>query len=99
MTETEYATYEIETLDDFYKIPEDRLDAFLAEFRTYLSQTRELNKTLGEIRAEVESRPGTAPGQLFGNHFTKFVWKDDGKNDQTIRFNVNTEVKKTNESS
>ena len=63
--------YEIEKVQDFLKVPEDRLDACLAEFRDYLEIVRslsELAKITGELLGAKQT--DTTAGCL--------NWCDDG---------------------
>ena len=68
--------YEISTVDDFLKIPPDRLDDFFADFRAFLEVKRELAAYFEFVFALAE-----AEGESFGdavNH-GPFIWIDDGK--------------------
>jgi hypothetical protein len=61
--------YTIEHVSDFLKVPEDRLDACLSDFKEALSCSRLFQATT----------------LLFGEPpLEKFTWIDDGKTDATI---------------
>jgi len=68
--------YEISTVDDFLKIPPDRLDDFFAEFRAFLEVKRELAAYFEFVFTLAE-----AEGESFGNEVNHgpFIWIDDGK--------------------
>lgn len=67
----EAQSYEIRTLDDFLKVPDDRLDACLAEFADAIRIQRRIQSTFDSIGAV----------EIFGKSFT---WIDDGKNNMSI---------------
>ena len=61
--------YEIININDFLKVPEDRVDACLKEFRTFIALMRahgDLTKSLGEFI-----------GVDAGIECKRFVWVDD----------------------
>jgi hypothetical protein len=66
--------YEIKTISDFLKVPGDRLDACLEEFKTGLAMAR-----LIEIMSAGKEHP--AP-------LERFVWIDDEKRNVTVNLTV-----------
>lgn len=70
-------SYEIECLDDFQKVPSNRIAACLSEFADYLEMVRNF-KVLAESVGEMLGVDGALKGQ-------SFVWIDDGKNERTIQ--------------
>jgi hypothetical protein len=76
--------YRIATVQDFLKVPEDRLDECLKEFRDYLDIARsvtELAKAAGELLGakETETEVGC------------FNWCDDGIRNGTLRLETKVE--------
>ncbi len=68
---TEIQEYKITKVEDFLKVPEDRLEACLAEFPTFLAAAKpavELAEAMN-VRDSLEAA---------------YVWIDDGKTDVTI---------------
>lgn len=72
--------YEICTLDDFQKVPEDRLDDCLFEFKTAVNMQR----SMSEIFKAVGEGLGL-PSELINGSMPRFVWIDDGERNATIR--------------
>lgn len=72
--------YRIERVQDFLKVPADRLEECLTEFRAFLATARdikELADTLGKVVGDVPETIVDA-----------FVWIDDGERKGTVRFTV-----------
>lgn len=81
--------YHLKTIEDIVKkIPTDRLDVFLEEFKEYIKTAKnvvEMIKAAGEEVAESAI-----------NHFSfgyEMVWKDDNKKDIGIRVSIDTRKK------
>lgn len=72
MKNKQFPTYEVKTLSDFLKIPPDRLDACLEEFKTALEKAWVLKarKPMGVLL------------------FESFKWIDDGKKEANINVEV-----------
>ena len=66
--------YEIETVLDFLKVPADRLDICLCEFRFFLEIARNLQTAFNNIQGSNLGKP--------------FVWLDDGKRKITVNLEV-----------
>ena len=75
--------YEIQTVADFLKIPEDRQADCLSEFADSLDTARTM--------IEIVKAAGIAAGVDTNPTFGPFIWIDDGKRDQTVE--VRTEMK------
>jgi hypothetical protein len=76
--------YEIKTVQDFLKVPEDRLEECLKEFRDYLDIARSVSKLV------------KATGELLGAKGTEaevgcFNWCDDGIRKGTLRLETKVE--------
>lgn len=69
--------YKIETVADFLKVPEDRLDDCLKEFAAWVVISK--------------SMIGFSDSCGAGLEVIGFTWVDDGKNDITV--NIHTEVR------
>ena len=63
--------YEIRTVEDFAKVPADRLAQCLSEFGAWLRLVREVKEVEGflGVITGTEARLGT----------DRFIWRDDGK--------------------
>jgi hypothetical protein len=72
----EAATYQIETVADFLRVPEDRIADCLAEFADYLTMARGIIEQ-AEIAGEVVGVPVTA-------QIDPFKWVDDGRQKRRI---------------
>lgn len=70
--------YKIESLDDFLKIPADRIKDCLAELGDHLFEMRQTIDNFG-----VEPT---------GNEVKSFTWEDDGKQDLAIKATIGDEV-------
>ena len=82
MQDQQHPQYTIQTVGDFLKVPEDRLDACLEEFKTFLEQGRafmEMANALAGILGADKSQ----------NAVKGFVWIDDGEKNVTIRISPN----------
>ena len=82
MKDQQYPQYTIQTVGDFLKVPEDRLDACLEEFKTFLEQSRSFMKvadTLADLFGADKSQ----------NAVKGFTWIDDGEKNVTIRISPN----------
>jgi hypothetical protein len=64
--------YLIEKLNDFLKVPENRLDDCLAEFKVCLGLIHAVNKKTGVTATDL----------------TKFQWIDDKKYNITVNVNI-----------
>lgn len=64
--------YRIETVADFGKIPADRLDVFLEEFRGILQTQAEIQSMLALVGVPVEAV------------FQTITWIDDGEKNKTL---------------
>lgn len=77
--ENGHLVYEIESLDDFLKIPADRLEDCLADFKVATDMMRHLH----QAAQEVSNNPTI---------YRKFKWIDDGihggASEQSVRFTV-----------
>lgn len=78
MQDPQHPQYTIQTVGDFLKVPEDRLDACLEEFKTFLEQSRSF-LTMADAMADLL---GADKSQ---NAVQGFVWIDDGEKNVTIR--------------
>ena len=73
---SEKPEYRIERVSDFFKVPLDRLDACLSEFKEFIdtgAAVKEMCAIAGEIA-------GVDPEC----EITAFVWRDDGERKATI---------------
>jgi hypothetical protein len=82
MQNQQHPQYIIQTVGDFLKVPEDRLDACLEEFKTFLEQSRAFTKAADTLE------------DLIGGDKSKtvvqsYVWIDDGEKNVTIRISPN----------
>jgi hypothetical protein len=82
MQDQQHPQYTIQTVGDFLKVPEDRLDACLEEFKTFLEQSR----SFMEIANALAGIMGADKSQ---NAVKGFVWIDDGEKNVTIRISPN----------
>ena len=71
MSSSKCSEYEIRTVADFSKVPEDRLSQCLMEFSGWLRLVREAK--------EVEGLLGTMCGVEAKLGTDKFIWRDDRK--------------------
>jgi len=82
MSEPTGETYEIETLEDMVKIPDDRIDAFLKDLKNFLTLgTRVAN--LFEALGQNVTGPEALSMMEWGGTLN---WTDDGKHDHNVRF-------------
>ena len=72
--------YSIAQLDDFLKVPVDRLDDCLTEFRDYLNCLRISAETFQDFAKSMGAKGEVSLGE--------FVWIDDGKRDVTVRLQI-----------
>lgn len=72
--------YKIETIQDFLKVPEDRIDDCLVEFKEFLEMLRAMY-TVAEISAKTLGLDCSNEDLL---RFCAFEWVDDGKRDVEI---------------
>ncbi len=82
MQDQQHPQYTIQTVGDFLKVPEDRLDACLEEFKTFLEQSRsfmEIANVMADLVGADKSK----------NVVKGFVWIDDGEKNVTIRVSPN----------
>ena len=70
--------YRIEGLADFSKVPDDRLEACLAEF----AEAVRLHGAASLLQRLIQEAAGVEPK---GMEFPLFVWIDDGKTEKTLR--------------
>ncbi len=87
---TEYPEYEISTFRDFEKIPEDKLDQCLEDFKLFIKQFIEIKN---DIISATELVAGLSPeiaddfdvARWCHDDITvdKFIWIDDGKHETT----------------
>jgi len=73
--------YEIKTVKDFLKVPPERMEECLTEFRDFLDMARtttEACKVLGQLI-------GSEPPETF---VQAFIWRDDGERKGTLRLTV-----------
>jgi len=76
--------YEIKTVQDFLKVPADRMEECLTEFRDFLDLSRETVeacKVVGKLL-------GTEPPETI---VQAFIWSDDGERKGTLRLTVECE--------
>ena len=71
--------YQIETVNDFLKIPEDKIDKCLDELKDVLKTTNNLYK-LGKIISDYKEKEPIS--------LNKFIWKDDGKVDKNCKIHI-----------
>ncbi len=71
--------YEIKTIDDFLKVPADRIDDCLAEFKTWYEVTQPLESLIIEVSKTLN---GGAVEMKFNRGFT---WIDDGNKNIGIK--------------
>lgn len=82
MQDPQHPQYTIQTVGDFLKVPEDRLDACLEEFKTFLEQSRafmEMADATADLVGEDKSK----------NIVQAYVWIDDGEKNVTISISPN----------
>jgi len=82
MQDPQHPQYTIQTVGDFLKVSEDRLDACLEEFKTFLEQER----SFMEMANAMADLIGADKSQ---NTVKGFVWIDDGEKNVTIRISPN----------
>jgi hypothetical protein len=80
--------YRIETVNDFLRLPVDKIDACLSEFATALERTI-------EMKSEAEELASLLGGLVFTTEIImpSFTWIDDGKTDQTYKTTVSVTAK------
>ena len=78
MQDPQHPQYTIQTVGDFLKVPEDRLDACLEEFKTFLDQSR-------AFLAMADAMAGILGAEKNQNAVRGFIWIDDGEKNVTIR--------------
>lgn len=71
---SEHPTYRIESLDDFTRVPDDRLDDCLSEFGEAIRIGKAARKVVAALSGDV-----AVP-------LVTFTWIDDGENNKTLRF-------------
>lgn len=95
MSEPTGETYEIENLEDMMKIPDGRIDAFLKDLRIFLeigSKVVNLLAAVDQFRSNSQAPSSEETGNKKADAMRKFgwtgnlIWSDDGKHDQTLRF-------------
>lgn len=69
--------YEIEHISDIFKIPEDRFDDFLVDFKSFYL----LGKPMAEL---IETIADEAAKLQVKSTIQKMAWIDDGKHDVKI---------------
>ena len=74
-------SYKLETVMDFTKVPEDRIDACLEEFKDFIGHMRLLHN----LARDVARIAGANDVDLGKSHFT---WIDDGKRERTLKVHV-----------
>jgi hypothetical protein len=82
MQDQQHPQYTIQTVGDFLKVPEDRLDACLEEFKTLLEQGRAFMEMANALA-------GILGADKLKNAVKGFVWIDDGEKNVTIRISPN----------
>ena len=82
MQDQQHPQYTIQTVGDFLKVPEDRLDACLEEFKTFLDQSRAFMEMANALA-------GIMGADKLKNAVKGFVWIDDGEKNVTIRISPN----------
>ena len=82
MQDQQHPQYTIQTVGDFLKVPEDRLDACLEEFKTFLEQGRAFMEMANALA-------GILGADKLKNAVKGFVWIDDGEKNVTIRISPN----------
>lgn len=74
-------SYKCETVMDFTKVPEDRIDACLEEFKDFIGHMRLLHN----LARDVARIAGAKDVDLGKSYFT---WIDDGKRERTLKVHV-----------
>lgn len=74
--------YTIKEVGDFLQVPEDRLDACLEEFKTFL----QVSRSFMEMTNAMAGLLGADKSQ---NVLQSFVWIDDGERNVTINICAN----------
>ncbi|MDX9972268.1 MAG: hypothetical protein RBU21_04655 [FCB group bacterium] len=74
-------SYKLKTVMDFTKIPEDRIDACLEEFKDCIGHMR----LLRTLASDVARMAGAKDVDLGKSYFT---WIDDGKRERTLNVRV-----------
>ena len=77
---SEYKRYELRTLEDFKKIPVDKLDDCLASFKQFIIGQEDLQEILKKKVAEAG-----IPEGLVTFSCSHFIWVDDGDNTCDIK--------------
>lgn len=80
--------YRIETVQDFIKIPFDKIDICIEEFKEGLKYAKELETRTKEL---TEILGGAFKSD--GVEFKGFTWIDDGKTDKTYNTTVTMKTK------
>tara|TARA_R100000808_G_C2153015_1_gene162832 strand:- start:2352 stop:2609 length:258 start_codon:yes stop_codon:yes gene_type:complete len=78
----------IENVKDFLKIPDDKIDSCLKDFKAYIG----IGKELIDMANLLGDMLGTDNPVNEEESLNVFEWIDDGKNDVTIVLNPNDEV-------
>lgn len=71
--------YEIDKITDIFKIPEDKFEDFLVDFKSYYQFGLHLTTLIDEV--------AKAGGMVTNTVPQKMVWIDDGKHDAKIILN------------
>ena len=74
-------SYKLKTVMDFTKVPEDRIDACLEEFKDFIGHMRLLHN----LARDVARIAGAKDVDLGKSYFT---WIDDGKRERTLKVHV-----------
>ena len=70
--------YEIKTIEDFFKIPDNRIDDCLDEFKEFIS----IVKPVVSLANTISDATKTQRAEII-----KFTWIDDGKRNKKIIIN------------
>jgi hypothetical protein len=76
--------YRIETVEDFLKVPEDRIADCLKEFADFLAMSRDMLK-ITQLMSEIL-------GAEDASKICAYTWIDDGKKEKSTRLVPNAEV-------
>ena len=74
-------SYKLKTVMDFTKVPEDRIDACLEEFKDFIGHMRLLHTLACDV-ARITGVKEMDLGQLC------FTWIDNGKRERTLNVHV-----------
>lgn len=88
-------TYDIRTVADFLKVPEDRIGECLREFRIMLDMARATTSLLGNIADSMADEPG-AKHKRGDVHFVmldRFEWIDDNLGEAHLTIDVAEKAK------